>query len=369
MTYDIPTPALLLDRPQLERNIAYLKARLDGLGVGLRPHMKTAKSVDVLRLVGAEAITVSTLAEAEAFAEAGATNILYAVGLAPTKIERVLAIRARGVDLSVIVDNLAAAEAIAASAGPPVPVLIEIDTDGCRAGVSPEDEATLLAIGRALTDGAALRGVMTHGGGSYEQPGEAAHVAAAERERTGVVAAAATLRAAGLPCFVVSVGSTPTAYAARDLTGVTEVRAGVYMFGDLVQAGLGVIDVEEIALSVLASVIGHRRDKGWILVDAGWTALSRDRGTAEQKVDQGYGLVCAADGTPWPDLIVESVNQEHGIIAVRAGSEGALPQLAVGDQVRVLPNHACATATQHDRYHVLGADGAVEAVWPRFAGW
>lgn len=369
MTYDIPTPALLLDRPKLERNITYLKARLDGLGVNLRPHMKTAKSVDVLRLVGAEAITVSTLAEAEAFAKAGARDILYAVGLAPAKIERVRAIREGGIDLSVIVDNVAAAEAIAASVGPPVPVLIEVDTDGCRAGVAPEDEATLLAIGRALTGGAALRGVMTHGGGSYDAPGEAAHVVAAEQERAGVVAAADTLRAAGLPCPVVSMGSTPTAYAARDLSGVTEVRAGVYMFGDLVQAGLGVIDVEEIALSVLASVIGHRRDKGWILVDAGWTALSRDRGTAAQKVDQGYGLVCDANGTPWPDLIVESVNQEHGIVALRPGSDAILPELALGEQVRILPNHACATATQHDRYHVLGAGGAVEAVWPRFGGW
>ncbi len=367
--YDIQTPALLLDRPRLERNIARLKARLDGLGVGLRPHMKTAKSVDVLRLVGAEAITVSTLAEAEAFAAAGATDILYAVGLAPAKIGRVRAIRARGIELSVIVDNVAAAEAIAASVGPPVPVLIEIDTDGCRAGVSPDHVSTLVAIGRALKGGAELRGVMTHGGGSYDEPGEAAHIAAAEQERAGVVAAAEALRAAGLPCPIVSVGSTPTAYAARDLRGVTEVRAGVYMFGDLVQAGLGVIGVDEIALSVLASVIGHRRDKGWILVDAGWTALSRDRGTAGQDVDQGYGLVCAADGTPWSGVIVESVNQEHGIIAVRPGSGATLPELAVGDQVRILPNHACATATQHDRYHVIGADGAAEAVWPRFGGW
>lgn len=369
MTYDIPTPALLLDRPKLERNIGYLKARLDGLGVTLRPHMKTAKSVEVLRLVGAEAITVSTLAEAEAFADAGATDILYAVGLAPAKIARVRAIRARGVDLSVIVDNLAAAEAISASTGPPIPVLIEIDSDGHRAGVRPDDAGTLLAIGRALTGGAELRGVMTHGGGSYDGPGEAAHAAAAEQERAAVVAAAERLRAAGLPCPIVSVGSTPTAYAARALDGVTEVRAGVYMFGDLVQAGLGVIGVEAIALSVLASVIGHQHDKGWILVDAGWTALSRDRGTAAQAVDQGYGLVCAADGTPWPDLIVESVNQEHGIIALRPGSGATLPELAVGDQVRILPNHACAMATQHDRYHVLGADGAVEAVWPRFGGW
>lgn len=369
MFKDLPTPALLLDRRKLERNIARMKTHLGRLGVPPRPHMKTAKSVDILRLLGPAAITVSTLKEAEEFAAAGVRDILYAVGLAPSKIARVRALRERGVDLMVIVDNVAAAEALAASGGPPVPVLIEIDTDGQRAGVARGDQATLIAIGRALSGGAELRGVLTHGGGSYGEYGVEAHAEAAERERAGVVAAARALRAAGLPCPIVSVGSTPTALAARGLDGVTEVRAGVYMFGDLVQAGLGAIGIEDIALSVAASVIGHRRDQGWILVDAGWMALSRDRGTASQAVDQGFGLVCSGDGTPWPDLIVIDVNQEHGIIAPRPGSGAALPNLAVGDMVRILPNHACATAAQHDRYHVTGADGAVEAVWPRFYGW
>ncbi len=370
MLEDILTPALLLDRPKFERNVARLKARLDGLGVPLRPHMKTAKSVDILRLLAPEAITVSTLKEAEVFAEVGARDILYAVGLAPAKIGRVRALRARGVDLSVVVDSVEAAGALAASAGEPVPALIEIDTDRHRAGVAPDDVETIVAIGRALNGGgAALRGVMTHHGGSYGAFGAEAHAEAAEQERAGVVAAAQVLREAGLPSPVVSVGSTPTAHSARDLEGVSEVRAGVYMFGDLVQAGLGVIGIDDIALSVLGTVIGHQRERGWIVVDAGWTALSRDRGTASQAVDQGYGLVCSAAGEPYPDLIVIEANQEHGIIALRPGAQAALPDLRIGDQVRILPNHACATAAQHEAYQVLGADGAVEAVWPRFNGW
>jgi D-serine deaminase-like pyridoxal phosphate-dependent protein len=366
---NIPTPALLLDRATFDRNVERLKRRLDGLGVRLRPHMKTAKSVDILRLLAPDAITVSTLKEAEVFAQAGVRDILYAVGLAPQKAARVRALRERGVDLIVVVDSLEAAQALARTEGPPVPVLIEIDTDGHRAGVAPDDAERLVAIGRALTGGAELRGVMTHAGGSYGAFGADAHAAAAERERAGAVTAAGTLRGAGLPCPVVSVGSTPTAHAARTLTGVTEVRAGVYMFGDLVQAGLGVIGVEDIGLSVLATVIGHQRDKGWILVDAGWMALSRDRGTASQEVDQGYGVVCSAQRRPFGDLIVTDANQEHGVLALRPGSGATLPDLEVGDQVRILPNHACATAAQHDRYHVIGADGEVEAVWPRFNGW
>jgi D-serine deaminase-like pyridoxal phosphate-dependent protein len=370
---DVPTPALLLDREKLERNIGRLAARLDGLSVRARPHMKTAKSVDILRLVAPEAITVSTLKEAEIFAREGVRDILYAVGLAPAKIGRVRALRGAGVDLTVIVDSVAAAKALTASGAPDgdrVPALIEIDVDGHRAGVALGDAQTLLEIGRTLNSGGAvLRGVMTHSGGSYGAPGLQAHEAAAEQERLGVTAAAALLRESGLPCPVVSVGSSPTAHAARDFAGVTEVRAGVYMFGDLVQAGLGVITLDDIAISVLATVIGHQHDKGWILLDAGWMALSRDRGTSGQAVDQGYGLVCDRDGRPFGDLIVVEANQEHGIAALRPGSVAALPDLKIGDLVRILPNHACATAAAHGEYQVIGPSGAVEAVWPRFNGW
>jgi D-serine deaminase-like pyridoxal phosphate-dependent protein len=192
---------------------------------------------------------------------------------------------------------------------------------------------------------------------------------AADAERMAVVHAARALRDAGMPCSVVSVGSTPTAHFARDLQGVTEVRAGVYAFFDLVMAGLGVCTLDDLALSVLATVIGHQRAKGWIIVDAGWMAMSRDRGTAKQPVDQGYGLACDTQGQPYSDLIMIQANQEHGVLALRPGSRGKLPELAVGAQVRILPNHACATGAQHDRYHVLDRTGDVYTQWQRFSGW
>jgi len=236
--------------------------------------------------------------------------------------------------------------------------------------VLPTDVERLVAIGRALENGAELRGVLTHAGGSYAARGAEALRQCAEDERRGVVDAATILRAAGLPCPVVSLGSTPTAHSATDLSGVTEVRAGVFVFFDLVMAGIGVCKVEDIALSVMATVIGHQRDKGWILVDAGWMAMSQDRGTAKQAVNQGYGLVCDIEGTAWPDLILADANQEHGIITVRPGSGAALPELAIGDRVRILPNHACATGAQHRSYHVVrGRSAIVEAEWPRFGGW
>ncbi|HEV7370072.1 alanine racemase [Arenibaculum sp.] len=381
----LPTPCLVLDEAKMTKNVGRLAARAAGLGVALRPHLKTAKSVEVAHRVltgGDGPATVSTLAEAEVFAAAGVRDILYAVGIAPQKLDRVLALRRTGCDLSVILDSAAQAEAVAAAsrrAGRPIPALIEIDCDGHRGGLSPDDPA-LVAVGRILRDGGAeLRGVMTHAGESYGVTGGEAHAAFAETERAAAVAAAAALRAADLPCPVVSVGSTPTAHAARDLTGVTELRAGVYVFFDLVMAGIGVCRPEDVALSVLTTVIGHQAARGRVLIDAGWmalsrdrgtAALSRDRGTAAQAVDQGYGMVCDEAGTILPDLIVTQANQEHGIVERRPGTSAAMPDLHVGTRLRILPNHACATAAQHEAYRVLpAAPGAPLAQWPRFGGW
>jgi D-serine deaminase-like pyridoxal phosphate-dependent protein len=147
------------------------------------------------------------------------------------------------------------------------------------------------------------------------------------------------------------------------------MRAGVFMIGDLFQAGVGSCTIDDIALTVLTRVIGHQRDKGWIITDAGWMALSRDRGTARQSVDQGYGVVCDRAGRPYRDLIVQDANQEHGIVALLQGSAAKLPELPIGTLLRILPNHACATGAQHDRYHVVTEGKHTGAVWPRINGW
>ena len=271
----------------------------------------------------------------------------------------------------VVLDSLAQAEAVTAASkadGAAIPALIEIDADGHRSGLRPGDPM-IVAVGRALVDGGAeLRGVVTHAGESYGADGDDAIAAFAEQERLAAVTAADALRAAGLPCPIISVGSSPTAHFARDLSGVTEVRAGVYMFFDLVMAGLGVCRMEDIAMSVLTTVIGHQQERGWTIVDAGWLAMSRDRGTAGQKVDQGYGAVCDIDGRMIDDLIMISANQEHGIIASR--SDGRRIELPVGTRLRILPNHACATAAAFEAYNVIPQNAAAPmVVWSRFNGW
>jgi len=380
---EIDTPAALLDETRLQHNLTHMQQRMDALGVRLRPHVKTAKCVEVARrqlAAGARGITVSTLKEAEVFFDAGFTDILYAVGVSPSKLAQVRALRDRGCGLVIVVDSVAAAQAVvtatatqaaSANAGSHrFEVLIEIDTDGHRAGVLPES-GLLLEIGRVLHDGGAtLQGVMTHAGASYECRTPAALQAMAEQERSRCVRAAQRLRATGLPCPVVSVGSTPTALSALQLDGVTEVRAGVYVFHDLVMHGVGICGTEEIALSILSTVIGHQQARGWMLVDAGWMAMSRDRGTADQAVDWGYGGVADEAGQLIDGLIMSSANQEHGILSWRdgRGDAGLAARFPIGTRLRILPNHACATAAQFGHYELLSADGSV-ARWPRFSGW
>ncbi|WP_373763927.1 alanine racemase, partial [Delftia acidovorans] len=268
----------------------------------------------------------------------------------------------------------AAAQAIAAfgrEQGEAFEVWIEIDTDGHRSGVGADDTPLLLAIGRTLHDGGMrLGGVLTHAGSSYELDTPEALQALAERERAGCVQAAEALRAAGLPCPVVSVGSTPTALAASRLDGVTEVRAGVYVFFDLVMRNIGVCTAEDVALSVLATVIGHQADKGWAIVDAGWMAMSRDRGTARQKQDFGYGQVCDLQGRVMPGFVLTGANQEHGILARADGTAEAdiATRFPLGTRLRILPNHACATGAQFPAYQALAADGSVQT-WERLHGW
>lgn len=368
---DLPTPALILDRRVLARNTRAMTERMHALGVQLRPHMKTAKSVDVARMALAGnfgGVTVSTLQEAAYFFKHGIDDITYAVGIVPAKLDAVAALNARGADVKIITDNADMARAIAAH-DQPHKVLIEIDTGDKRGGVLP-DALELLDVGRVLRDApkVTLQGVLTHAGHSYDCRDPRAIAAIAEDERAGAVLAAERLRAAGLPCPVVSVGSTPTAAFARDLSGVTEMRPGVYVFYDLFQAGIGVCKLEDIAVSVLASVIGQRRVDNTLLIDAGALALSKDRSTAELPQDCGYGLVCDAESRqPVAGLYVRTVNQEHGFVT--AEHPIAFERFPVGAKVRVLPNHSCITAAAYDTYHVVDGDSEVIASWPRCNGW
>jgi D-serine deaminase-like pyridoxal phosphate-dependent protein len=371
----LETPALLLDEAQMDRNIARMRDQVRKLGVTFRPHVKTHKCIEVARRMMESPegpITVSTLKEAEYFAGQGVKDILYAVCISPNKLDHVAALQERGVRMQIILDSVEAANFVAEDANKTdrqYEVLIEVDSDGHRSGVAP-DSPDLIDIAQALERaGLPVRGVMTHAGSSYDCKSTEEIRAMAEQERAAIVHAAERIRAAGMACPVVSLGSTPTALFASSLEGVTELRAGVFVFFDLFMAGLGVCRTHEIALSVLATVIGHQKDKGWTILDAGWMAMSRDRGTGKQRVDQGYGVVCDIDGKPLQDFILVDANQEHGVMARRPGSAGEPLHLPVGTQVRILPNHACSTAAQYGYYNVIGPDHEIKDRWHRISGW
>ncbi len=373
---NLETPLAIVDVTRMSRNIELMQQRMNTLGVRFRPHVKTSKCVEIAsrqRAAGAQGITVSTLKEAEEFFAAGFKDILYAVCIAPNKVQHALALRQRGCALQILVDSVAAAEAVVKvgqEAKHVFDVMIEIDTDSHRSGIAP-NAAFLLTVGQVLQRGGVnLMGVMTHAGSSYDCHTPAALEAIAEQERAGTVLAAQRLRNAGLPCAVVSVGSTPTALSAAQLNGVTEVRAGVYVFFDLVMAGVGVCSADDVALSVLTTVIGHQAEKGSVIVDAGWMAMSRDRGTRKHAIDYGYGAVCSADGALLNDYVMSGANQEHGIISRRDGAidPALIEKFPVGTNLRILPNHACATAAQFPEYVALHDDGHTET-WPRFHGW
>lgn len=374
----IETPRLILDKGIFARNARRFVERAAEAGVPLRPHLKTAKSIDAARLATAgrlSGITVSTLKEAAYFAAHGYTDILYAVGIAPGKLPHACRLVREGCDLTLITDStalVAHADAAARAAGCVLPFLIEIDSGEHRGGLAPDDPA-VVAVARAIdaAEGLAFRGVMTHAGHSYGVDTPAAVAEIAEAERRAVVDARDRLAAAGLSCAVVSAGSTPTFLYAERFDGLTEMRCGVYMFFDLAQHARGVCGLDDIALSVLATVIGHNPRGGGaagaLILDAGALALSKDLGANAFLPDARYGYVCdAVSMERLGALAVDVVHQEHGTVPV--DDPAWLERLPVGSLLRILPNHACITAAAWPDYLVVEG-GRIVGAWPRVNGW
>jgi D-serine deaminase-like pyridoxal phosphate-dependent protein len=366
---DLPTPSLLLDIDRLEANGERMRQRACQAGVRLRPHLKTLKSVDAARRVvdAGGAITVSTLTEAAHFAGHGFRDIVCAVCLPADKAARAAQVH-RSIDgpgLATLVDSLPVAQAMAdrlRTLDAVLPLWIEVDCGEHRTGVDPDGDE-LLALGRFLAGcpQTELRGVLTHGGQSYRCRDAEAVRAVAAQERDAVVHAAQRLRAAGIDCPGVSAGSTPTAVHGTDWTGVTELRPGVYMAGDLFQIQMRSLAREDLAVSVLASVISVK--PGRAVIDAGGLALSKDRSLMGLPDDPGFGALSDLDGRPL-GLQVAGVHQEHGEVPLPPGA----PALQPGQRVRVWPVHVCMTAAAHGHYHVL-RDGRPVGTWPRVNGW
>jgi D-serine deaminase-like pyridoxal phosphate-dependent protein len=368
----LPTPSLLVDRARVERNVMRMASRIAALGARLRPHVKTHKAIEVGRLqaqAGMQGITVSTLAEARAFAAQGFDDITYAVPIEPGKFAAVVAMNAEGTRLAVITDDPevpASLAAVAKRAGVTVDVYLKVDCGYGRAGVDPEGPA-LLEMAERIGSAAPLRfaGLLAHAGHSYQARGRAEILTIANAERDVMVAAARRLAAQGIAVPCVSIGSTPTASHVEDLTGVHEVRTGNYAFYDLMQVTIGSCGAADVALSVLSAVVHRDRAKGRVILDAGAIALSKDAGIADPDGVTHYGRLVTLEGEEL-GLRVTALSQEHGWVQTDDGA--ALDRLPVGARVRVLANHSCLTAAQHAHYEVCEGTRVVDR-WVNHRGW
>ena len=343
---DLETPAAVVDVHRLERNLARMAVAADAAGVALRPHAKTHKSVHVGRLQlsnGAIGLTVATLAEAELFAAAGCPSVFIAYPLwagSGDRGARLAALRDL-TDLRVGVDSLEAAARLAAAV-PGLKVLVEVDSGQHRSGVGPDKVAALAAA--CLMLGLDVIGAFTHPGHAYTAPADVPR--AARDERAALAAAGAALADVVDGDPVLSGGSSPTA-AAGIGTPLTEVRPGTYVFGDRQQMHLSGLKEEDIALVVAARVVSVPRP-GEAVLDAGSKALSSDRPSWLP----GHGLILEA-----PEATIGVLSEEHAVV------RGLATRLAVGDLVRVIPNHVCTVVNLTSELLVV-CDGQVTERWP-----
>ncbi|WP_395344504.1 alanine racemase [Ningiella sp. W23] len=373
------TPALILDVAKTAKNIQTASSRAKALGVQLRPHLKTCKSVPVARLaLGAnwDGVAVSTINEAKLFFEAGIKNIRYTPPFAADKLGLVAPLIRNGLHFGVLLDHIKSLKLLSEqseSLQVPVKVCIEIDCDQNRGGVIPlSEEFWAIFDDIQQSDYLEFDGIYSYAGKTYSLADKNARMALIEHHRLVLLKTKNAIESKGVYRFNVGMGSSPALHDAASLAGLTEICCGVNMFQDLAQVGVNAADVDDISVSVLASVVQHKQDNGRIYIDAGGLALSQDRSTAEQEKDYGYGLVCNEKGEPLLDatVIVQSVSQEHGLVMRIDGSPMPPDILAVGSKVRVLPNHVCMTVSHYDEYHLLNQQGITnDKTWQRTNGW
>lgn len=353
--HDLPTPALLVNLPTLDRNLQRMAEKARRLGVRLRPHIKTHKTLEVARRqrdLGARGLTVSTLEEARLYADHGFEDLTWAFPVIPGRLgeARTVDRRAR---LRLVVDSRRAFEALE-SFGHPFHVFLKVDCGYHRCGVEPSDpEATELA--RELAGSGLLHfdGLLTHSGQSYDVRGRSALAEVAETERRVMAGFAAELRKATIEVPEVSVGSTPAMSAVEDLAGITEARPGNYCYYDYTQASLGSCEVEDCALTVLSTVISSSADHS--VVDAGALALSKDPGPAWERPPTA-GRLLTEDGDLDPERWLTALSQEHGKLDRSAD---------VGSTVRILPHHSCLANACFDTVYAVEEERVLEQwrVW------
>ena len=365
---DLSTPAALIERSTIEANAKAMAQRAHRLAVRLRPHVKTHKCVEIARLQVEGhfgGITVSTFAEAEFFGAAGFRDITLAVPIALGRLPKLFDFSQRMDAFHMLVDAELAVSSLVSMARDRkerASVFLKVDCGYGRAGVIPHSpNAFRLAQMLSEADWVDFRGLLTHGGHSYDCTNRDEIRAVAEQERLAVVDFAAALRQRGIAVPEVSVGSTPTMCVVEDLSGVTEIRPGNYVLFDQFQATIGSCAPDDVAISVLATVIGSYPDR--FILDCGALALSKDVGPIHVDADCGYGRLMTEDMKPIDGLTLVGLSQEHGKVVGPSAH-----QFQVGDRLRVVPNHSCLTMACFESAHIVDGDHVVAGLHP-CRGW
>jgi D-serine deaminase-like pyridoxal phosphate-dependent protein len=356
---DLDTPVQIVDLDKLEVNIHAMQAAVTAGGARFRPHIKTHKIPEIGRLqlaAGGHGIALAKVAEAEVFADAGFTDIVIAYPVVGREKWRRIAELARRCRMTVNVESDVAAyglSAAATAAGVTILVQIDVDTGFHRCGVPPDDPEEAIRLSRLVISlpGLDLDGLTTHRSAFFPDHGGRPVTELGREEGEIMVALADKLRAAGIPIREVTCGSTPTAIAAAAVPGVTEVRAGTYVFGDLIMTGVGAMRREDISLSII-STVQSRPYPARATFDGGMKTFMGEAFPSPPKFLKGFG-----EAVDLP-IYLEGLTEEHGLAVVPAGTK-----LAVGDRVAFFPNHVCTTVNLSNE--VVGArNGWVEVVWP-----
>lgn len=339
----LETPVPVVDLDRVERNLRGMQDYCDRHGLRLRPHIKTHKLPEFARrqvALGAVGITCQKLGEAEVMAEAGLDDILISYPLiGPAKALRLAAL-ARRLRMSVAVDNALAldtAAMAAAASRAEIGVLVEFESGANRVGVATPAEALDLARRIVASPGLRFDGLMTYPLG----PAAAGFIAEAR----------ALFAGAGIAIPAVSGGGTPAFAQAHAVPGVTELRVGTYVYHDRATVAAGAATLEDCALTVLATVVS-RPTPDRAVIDAGSKTLSSDLVAPE--AGRGYGLLL-----DYPEAVITRLNEEHGTVDLSA----CAVRPALGERLRILPNHVCVVSNLHDAV-VTVRDGTVVGTLP-----
>jgi D-serine deaminase-like pyridoxal phosphate-dependent protein len=366
----LPTPAILIDQHRASRNIARMARAASAAGLRLRPHTKTHKSPVVARwqlAAGAVGICCAKLSEAEVFADAGVSDIRIPYPLHPAVADRLIAL-ARRTHVSFIVDHLDVARGwsrVLSGAGMTVDVLVKIDVGFHRCGIAPAAPTAVPFITAVATlPGLRLVGLLSHAGQAYHATSEAHLRSMAEEEAAILRELQATCAAQGVALPELSAGATPTARFSVAQPGLTEYRAGNYVYLDRTQVGLGSGTLDDCALTVLTRVVSAPAPDRLVL-DAGSKTLSSD-GARGFTPATGYGAVLchrpAVDGPQTKQvadasLLIERLSEEHATVRV-LGATALVP----GDLVRIVPNHACVVSNLVHQAWLIDEDQHISAL-------